>query len=340
MSLETIKKGARQAVENCVKVQPEERVVVITDLQTEYLAQALIEACHVLSARTETFVMEDYGSRSEDGSAPLAFDARIGQALARAQASFYIAQCLPGELASFRQPMIHLIEQYGLRHGHMPGFTEIMMGQGLAADSGPLPALCRRVYDIVSPAREIHVTTPAGTDLRARFDPGIPWIISDGQITADQWKNLPDGEDFTAPATADGTVVIDGCLGDFFCDKYGLMDQMPLTYRLKDGYCQADSVQCDNAALKSDFLKYTFETDAYSMRLGEFAIGTNIGLKELIGNLLQDEKYPGIHLALGSPYPTKTGADWNSQAHCDGILRNPTIVVDGQTIMTEGTFLI
>jgi aminopeptidase len=340
MSNEAIQNGARQAVQNCVRVQADEHVVVVTDRQTAYLADALVQVCHELSAQTETFVMEDFGPRSKDGSAPLPFDASIGKALARSQASFYIAQCLPGELASFRQPMIHVIETNHLRHGHMPGFTEIMMSQGMAADYGKIQALCRQVYDIVAPAREIHVTTAAGTDLVAQFDPTIKWIVSDGQVTPDQWKNLPDGEDFTAPATADGQVVIDGCLGDFFCDKYGLMDQIPLAYRLKDGYCQADSVNCDNDALQTDFLKYTFETDENSMRLGEFAIGTNIGLKALIGNLLQDEKYPGIHLALGSPYPTKTGASWNSQAHCDGIIRNPTIVVDGRIIMEHGRFTV
>lgn len=340
MSQEAITNGAQQAVENCVRVQADEKVVLITDRETAYLAQALVQACQTVGAHTETFIMEDFGARSADGSIPLSFDPTIGNALARAQASFYIAQCLPGELASFRQPMIHIIEKHSLRHGHMPGFSEIMMSQGMAADYSQIQALCQKVYDIVAPAQQIHVTTPAGTNLQAQFDPKIKWIISDGQITPDQWKNLPDGEDFTAPASADGTVVIDGCLGDFFCDKYGLMDQTPLTYQLKDGFCQADSVQCSNEALHNDFLKYTFETDEYSMRLGEFAIGTNIGLKHLIGNLLQDEKYPGIHLALGSPYPTKTGADWNSQAHCDGILRDPTIVVDGQTIMEQGTFTV
>ena len=75
-------------------------------------------------------------------------------------------------------------------------------------------------------------------------------------------------------------------------------------------------------------------------RFGEFAIGTNVGLTQLIGNLLQDEKFPGVHLALGSPYPDKTGAEWDSKAHNDGILRNPTIAVDGRVIMKDGKFTI
>jgi leucyl aminopeptidase (aminopeptidase T) len=222
----------------------------------------------------------------------------------------------------------------------MPNFIERMMSEGMASDYDQIQALSKKVYDIVASAKEIRVTTPAGTDLTAKFDPKYRWIVSDGNITAGHWSNLPDGEVFTQPVTADGTVVVDGCFGDFFNKKYGDIGKTPLSYELKDSRCQRGSVRCDNAALKEEFEKYTFETDENSDRLGEFAIGTNVGLTGLIGNLLQDEKFPGIHLALGSPYPDKTGAEWDSQAHNDGILRSPTIIVDGKPIMKDGKFLI
>ena len=74
--------------------------------------------------------------------------------------------------------------------------------------------------------------------------------------------------------------------------------------------------------------------------MGEFAIGTNTGLTELIYNLLQDEKFPGIHIAFGSPLPGKTGADWNSKAHVDGVIRNPSIYVDDEIIMENSKFLL
>jgi leucyl aminopeptidase (aminopeptidase T) len=45
-----------------------------------------------------------------------------------------------------------------------------------------------------------------------------------------------------------------------------------------------------------------------SDRVGEFAIGTNIGVHDVIGNILQDEKIPGIHIAFGNPYGAHTGA--------------------------------
>jgi leucyl aminopeptidase (aminopeptidase T) len=338
--MDAIENGARQAVVNCVKVQPGEKVVVITDRVTSDLAAAIEAQAEKVGAAVTRFLMEDFGDRPDDGSSPLSFPDAIGDALSGAQVSFYIARGKPGELQSFRIPMITRVDELGVRHAHMPNFIEEMMSTGMAADYDEIQKICARVYEIVKEAREIRVTTPAGTDLTARFDPRYRWIVSDGDIRPGHWSNLPDGEVFTAPVDANGTVVIDGCLGDFFNAKYGDLQGTPLTYELRDGRALRESVRCDNAALKAEFETYTFETDENSDRLGEFAIGANVGLKELIGNLLQDEKFPGIHLALGSPYPDKTGAEWNSKAHNDGIMRNPTIVVDGRTIMRDGTFTI
>jgi len=340
MEYSAIEQGARQAVIHCVRVQPGEAVVVITDRQTGYLADAIIREVELAGGQVQRFVMEDFGDRAQDGKTPLGLPDSIHQALASAQVSFYVAQCRQGELASFRRPMLAAVERYRIRHAHMPGFSEQMMSQGMASDYSRIQKLSRQVYQIVHSSGQIHVTTQAGTDLTARFDPAIRWVVSDGSITEDQWMNLPDGEVFTSPMTADGQVVVDGCLGDFFSEKYGLLEKGPLLYEITEGRSIRQTVRCDNKALEEDFIRYTFETDENSNRLGEFAIGTNIGLTGLIGNLLQDEKFPGIHLALGSPYPTKTGATWDSSAHNDGILLRPTIVVDGRTIMQDGRFLL
>jgi len=49
-------------------------------------------------------------------------------------------------------------------------------------------------------------------------------------------------------------------------------------------------------------------------------IGTNLGIKRVIGNILQDEKFPGIHIAFGNPYGEHTGAPlWHSGTHIDGV---------------------
>ena len=73
--------------------------------------------------------------------------------------------------------------------------------------------------------------------------------------------------------------------------------------------------------------------------MGEFAIGTNIGVHDVIGNILQDEKIPGIHIAFGNPYGAHTGADWYSATHIDVVGRQFDIWIDGRQIMHGGAFL-
>ena len=65
----------------------------------------------------------------------------------------------------------------------------------------------------------------------------------------------------------------------------------------------------------------------------------NIGVRDVIGNILQDEKIPGIHIAFGSPYGAHTGAPWNSSTHIDVVGREFDIWIDNRQIMHRGEFL-
>jgi leucyl aminopeptidase (aminopeptidase T) len=98
-------------------------------------------------------------------------------------------------------------------------------------------------------------------------------------------------------------------------------------------------VHSANQELEQDFWNYT-HTDENSDRVGEFAIGTNIELKSVIGHILQDEKFPGIHIAFGNPYGEHTGAQWYSSTHIDVVGLDFDILVDGVPIMAGGRFLI
>jgi leucyl aminopeptidase (aminopeptidase T) len=336
----TISYGAEQAVKNCVQVQPGEKIVIITDDSAGHIAAEIAKfATEISPGNLHLFQMEDFGDRPDDGSNPLAFPDAIGQELATAEVSFYCAAGKKGELQSFRIPMIKQIEKNPkLRHAHMPGIDDQLMCTGMAVDYAQVQKMCRKVYDIVTAATQITVTNPAGSDFTAQFNPDWRWVISDGLIRAEDWSNLPDGEVFTCvKQISQGVVVVDGVLGDYFSEEYGLLEKTPITMEIKNS--RVVKLECENDKLVRDFSTY-MKQDQNANRVGEFAIGTNVGLKELVGNLLQDEKFPGIHIAVGHGYPEKTGSDFESQAHCDAVLKNTTIVVEGETIMKEGTFTI
>ncbi|MBI4859964.1 MAG: aminopeptidase [Candidatus Riflebacteria bacterium] len=334
----TLELGAQQAINKCIRVNKGEEVVLVTDRGTAEVADALEKVLSGLACKIHRFVMEDFGERPEDGSNPLPFPRQIAQAYETATVSIYAAAGRKGELKSFRVPMLNLVDSNPkVRHGHMPNVNRLIMETGMSTDYDVVQQLSAKVHGIVKTARQIRVTSPAGTDFLARFNPAWRWLISDGQITAEQWSNLPDGEVFTCAETATGRAVVDGCLGDYF-GREGTCETWPVIVDFKDGL--VTSVRCEKRPeIQAELEKYV-KQDANASRIGEFAIGTNVGLDRIIGVLLQDEKFPGVHIAIGHGYPEKTGSPWSSDAHLDMVLRNVTIEVDGRTIMKAGGFTI
>jgi leucyl aminopeptidase (aminopeptidase T) len=224
-----------------------------------------------------------------------------------------------------------------MRHAHMVNITPQIMSDGMRADYAVVDRLSSRVLDIVRRASRIRATTPAGSAFEATFNPAYRWIKTSGLISPEKWGNLPGGEVFTTPAEVNGTFVIDGVVGDWLCEKYGRLDRTPLTIRV--AHSRLVEATSSNADLREDFWRYT-HTDENSDRVGEFAIGTNIEVRQVIGQILQDEKFPGIHIAFGNPYGAHTGADWYSSTHIDVVGTEFDIWVDDAPLMRRGQFLL
>jgi leucyl aminopeptidase (aminopeptidase T) len=196
--------------------------------------------------------------------------------------------------------------------------------------------LTNQIYELVRHAQTIHVTSAKGSDVTATFHKDWHWIPCHGCYHEQgKWGNLPEGEVFTAPVTVDGVLVCD-VLGDYFSAKYGVLED-PLIITVKEGY--VTDVTSKNTALAQEVREYLFSVPNGN-RAGEFAIGTLTSVKHLVGNLLQDEKIPGLHVAFGNPYPQFTGADWDATIHVDVIPTGCTIEVDGCEIMRNGVFTL
>jgi hypothetical protein len=317
----------------CMGVTAQDRVFILTDYARENIARLVAAGALARHADVSIHFLEHYGER------PLkAFPEALRQDLlnARPTVTYYIATGQPGEIA-FRIPLLpFLVNELRVRHGHMIGIDTTLMTEGMCADYNEVDRMTHQIYDIVKQARTIHVTSAKGSDVTATFHPEWKWVPCDGRYTEQgKWGNLPEGEVYTAPATVDGVLVCD-VLGDYFSEKYGVL-QHPLTIKVKDGY--VTDVSCEDAAIAEEVRAYLFSVPNGN-RAGEFAIGTLTSLKRLVGNLLQDEKMPGLHVAFGNPYPEFTLADWDSTVHVDVIPSVCTIEVDGRVIMRDGQFVL
>jgi aminopeptidase len=256
------------------------------------------------------------------------------------QVSIFAVQVQPNELRS-RMQMTDVVNRRQMRHAHMVNITPEVMVEGMRADFNAVDRLSQVVLDKVRAASYVHATTAAGTDIRAELNPNYKWFKTSGIISPEKWGNLPGGECFTAPGEVNGVFVVDGVVGDFLCARYGLLKETPLTIHISRN--RVTSVECVNKELERAFWEYT-HTDENSDRVGEFAIGTNIGVTRVIGNILQDEKFPGIHIAFGDPYGNHTGAPWKSTTHIDVVGLGFDIWLGGpegeEQIMRDGKFLI
>jgi aminopeptidase len=330
----TIEQGVNQAVENCLKVQPGEKALIITDQQTIEIGYALKTVIERIASEVEFFVMENFGTR------PIDLPPVIKDVIRSVDVSIYAAQLVEGELQTFRMPMLKAIRaNTTLRHAHMGGITPEIMCDGMCSNYEEVQRISRLVYEKVKDAERIEVITGKGCDFIARFSPELKWVIEDGDIMPGQPRNLPDGEVATCPIDVNGAAVIDGCLGDIFAQMYGFLGHTPIIVEIENGRAIRESIRCADGQLREKFTEYLFENDENSNRIGEFAIGTNTGLTRLIYNILQDEKFPGVHIAFGHPSsPNETGADWECNTHVDGVINSPTIIVDGLTIMDNGQF--
>jgi len=323
--------GAFNAVNVCLRLQASEQVSVITDQATIEIAASIVREIEKVGASYRAWVLEELAER------PLKdLPREILDDLETSQVSIFAVQVQTQELRS-RIQMTDVVNRRKIRHAHMVNINRQIMLEGMRADFARVDRLSQKIVEMVRKASTIHATTAAGTDLTAELNPKYKWLKTSGIISPEKWGNLPGGEIFTTPGEVNGTFVIDGVVGDYLCAKFGNLEENPLTVRIRGN--RLTEAHSENRELESDFWKYT-HTDENSDRVGEFAIGTNIDLKEVIGHILQDEKYPGVHIAFGNPYGAHTGAEWDSTTHIDVVGRKFNIWVDDQQIMREGKFLV
>src|ERR1700738_3266161 len=219
--------GARNAVNVCLRIQPSEKVTVITDEATREIAASLVSELEILGAPYRAWILEDLAPR------PLTdLPREIVEELETSQVSIFAVQAQANELRS-RMQMTDVVNRRKIRHAHMVNINHQIMLEGMRADFLRVDRISTKVVETVRRAKQVRAKTSAGTDLSADLNPEYRWVKTSGIISPDKWGNLPGGEVFTTPGDVNGTFVIDGVVGDWLCAKFGSLRENPLTIRVK-----------------------------------------------------------------------------------------------------------
>jgi len=307
---DALREAAETAVHQCMALGADESCAVVTDDERLPIGEALYE---VASDVTDDAVLLRYPPGEQHGTEPPA-------PVAAAMADADVVLAPTTKSLSHTRARKRACEA-GARAATLPGVTEAVMIAGLDADYEAIEQGCREVLAQVDGADEIRVTTPAGTDLTVR--PGDrEWLTDTGMVhDSGDFSNLPAGETFVSPETATGTYVVDGTMM-----PHGLVPE-PLRFEVDDGYV----THISDDAVREQVEAAREEVGDAAANLAELGIGTNVGVTELVGSVLLDEKAAGtVHVAIGDD--ASIGGDTEAPLHLDGIIREPTVYADGEVV--------
>ncbi len=217
----------------------------------------------------------------------------------------------------------------GARIITMPGITKKILERTINIDYNKLMKVHEKLGNIIDKGKEVKIVTKLGTNLTFSIE-GRRAFGRDSGLFAKKgsFGNLPTGEIFVAPVegTADGVYFVDASFAGIGKLK------SPIKIYVENGY--AVKIDGENASILTKLLD---SAGKEARNIAEFGIGTNEKAK-ITGNILEDEKVIGTcHIALGNNIGF--GGKTSVQLHLDGIIKNPTILIDGNKILDKGKFL-
>jgi leucyl aminopeptidase (aminopeptidase T) len=320
--LHTVESTARRVARDYLGIGMGERFAIVVDTRTDReIPDALAAAALDLGAEPNVITIEPLpGSGAEPPPTAAEAMRTADVVLCAASTSLYhtaakaVAQ-RAGARGDFNAP--HRAD--GWRNGAMTADLFAIRKQ-----AEMLAALWRGT-------REVRVTSPAGTDVRATVigrEP-VAWrtgiCLSPGEVSA-----LPGGEVSLPPleGTAEGVVVWERVASDL-----GALDE-PIRIEIRGG--RAVDIGGDRASAAR--LREIVATVRDADNIGEIGVGLNRAAR-IADEVTEAKKaYGTVHIALGDS-AHEYGGTVECDVHLDGLVMTPTVAFDGREVVVDGRHL-
>jgi leucyl aminopeptidase (aminopeptidase T) len=297
-------------------VAPGERVAVLHNAPQAEIAAALAAAARAAQAEVTVAgfpTLERHGVEPPD---------EVARAIAAADV------CFAATDTSLSHTQARLAgTARGGRFASLPTVTEDIFCRVIPVDYVEMTRRGAAIAALITQVDEIRITSPQGTDARLVVR-GRDGRNDDGDLRAPgAFGNLPAGEAYVAPVEVEGegVLVFDGSVAGF-----GLLEE-PMTVELAGGRLVSASGEA-GAWLE----RYLDSADGRTV--AELGIGTNPAAT-LTGIVLEDEKIMGTaHVAFGSS--AGIGGVVQAGVHVDSVMLEPTIEIDGHTVVSGGRLLL
>jgi len=318
-------RSADLIIRRLLAVQPGEQVALVCDPHSEMsMAYALAGAVESVGAEYTILTMPTRSTERKNDLTPVI------------EKGLEAADCLIGLTGSCGAPTYssavkRLYDQKQLRTISMvmrslDNFTE----GGARADYDALYEEGNRLATIWRNAKTIHLTTPAGTDLRAPIagemvfvecgfatEPGLEAAFSDGEVSQMPRQN-----------STEGIVVVDGPIAHI-----GIPDS-PIRLHVSKGKITG----VEGHSRQAEELRKIVDEIKNADNIAEFGIGLNPDSRKN-GDFEEEKKGRGnVHVAMGDN--VFYGGAVSSPVHMDMVLYRPTVLLDDRVIVEGGVVML
>jgi leucyl aminopeptidase (aminopeptidase T) len=312
--------AAQIALCDCMNLQKQENLLILTDDETIEIGHALFEIGKKFAGETSLVVMP---VRKVNGEEP-------PSTLAELMTRYDVVICPTQKSLTHTAARRHACKS-GSRVATMPGISKEVMIRTLKADYHKIAERTYKLSAILNDAQEVRITTELGSDIKIPVK-GIKAISSTGLVTKrGSFGNLPSGESYLMPqeGKSNGIFVVDGSFAGV-----GKIVENPVAVTVVDGF--AVKIEGGIEAKKLESMLQPLGKQAYN--IAELGIGTN-DQAIITGQILEDEKVMGtVHIALGNN--VSMGGSCDVGIHLDGVMLKPTVTVDGKSLMQKGNLML
>lgn len=317
----SLQKSADIIVNTCMGLENEESCLIITDKNKIDIAKAIFDASKKITDNVELIEIPVGRVNGEEPPAEVA-----------SKMLEYDVIIMPITKSLTHTKAVSKSQKNGARIASMPGVTKEIMKRTIDVDYDTMKKLTNDLCDILDNAKKVHVKTKIGTDITLNIEGKISYGRDSGILIKKGMRgNLPEAESFISmnKTGTNGVYVVDASHAGI-----GIIKE-PIKIAVKDGF--AVNIEGGYQAKKLlEMLDSINDKNAYN--IAEFGIGTNKKAK-ISGVTLEDEKVFGTcHIAFGKD--DSFGGNVDVPIHVDGVIKSPTIEIDGKVIMTDGVLSI
>jgi leucyl aminopeptidase (aminopeptidase T) len=313
--------GADILIRVCGRLRPTERIAIVCDTTTRPLGDILAERASLISTGVHLVEVVPFDMHGQEPPQHAAEQMRLADLCLGITAKSMVHTTARREAA-----------KRGTRYLSLPDYSAALLAhQALRANFEERGKIGDRIAEAFTAGSEIHVTTPAGTDIAMRIDGRVGASTPGYVVRPGEMSSPPDIETYVSPleTSARGTVVVDGSI------PYPTLGLLATPVRLDVAGGRVERVSSTDTKLADEVRRVFASAESpKAYVLAECGVGLN-DLAKLSGIMLTDEGAAGtMHFGFGSNF--SIGGVNEVPFHLDVVMRAPTLRIDGRVAIEQG----